>query len=143
MKNRFIKIFGITIVTALALASCDKGFEEMNKNPNALTDPAVKSMFTLAEIYVDGQDFSNTRGNNIYAAQIVQHFASLGGAGSKYTYSSEYSGALFGESYGKGLNQIFQLLSVIENNPENNNMIQACRIMKVFLFQKLTDTYWV
>jgi len=141
MKNRFIKIFGITIVTALALASCDKGFEEMNTNPNALTDPAVKSMFTLAEIYVDGQDFSNTRGNNIYAAQIVQHFSSLGGPGSKYTYSSEYSGALFGESYGKGLNQIFQLLSVIENTPENSNTIQACRIMKVFLFQKLTDTY--
>ncbi|KAF2338004.1 SusD/RagB family nutrient-binding outer membrane lipoprotein [Flavobacterium nitrogenifigens] len=141
MKNRYIKIFCVAIVGALTLASCDKGFEEMNKNPNALTDPAVKSMFTLAEIYVDGQDFSNTRGNNLYAAQIVQQFSSLGGPGSKYTYSSEYSAALFGETYGKGLNQIFQLLSVVENTPENSNMIQACRIMKVFLFQKLTDTY--
>lgn len=141
MKNRFIKIFCIAVVGALTLASCDKGFEEMNKNPNALTDPALKSMFTLAEIYVDGQDFSNTRGNNLYAAQIVQHFSSLGGPGSKYTYSSEYSAALFGETYGKGLNQIFQLMSVIPEGPENSNMIQACRIMKVFLFQKLTDTY--
>ncbi|MEZ0129679.1 hypothetical protein AB9T88_07920 [Flavobacterium sp. LBUM151] len=70
MKNKAIKIFGIAIVSAMTLASCDKGFEEMNTNPNALTDPAIKSMFTLAEIYVDGQDFSNTRGNNIYAAQI-------------------------------------------------------------------------
>ncbi|WP_427872521.1 hypothetical protein [Flavobacterium sp. MMS24-S5] len=78
MKNRYIKIFCVAIVGALTLASCDKGFEEMNKNPNALTDPAVKSMFTLAEIYVDGQDFSNTRGNNLYAAQIVQQFSSLG-----------------------------------------------------------------
>lgn len=141
MKNKFIKIFGIAIVSAMTLASCDKGFEEMNTNPNALTDPAVKSMFTLAEIYVDGQDFSNTRGNNIYAAQIVQQFSSLGGSGSKYTYSSEYSAALFGETYGKGLNQIFQLMSVLPDTPENSNMIQACRIMKVFLFQKLTDTY--
>lgn len=141
MKNRYIKIFCVAIVGVLTLASCDKGFEEMNTNPNALTDPAVKSMFTLAEIYVDGQDFSNTRGNNIYAAQIVQQFSSPTGAGSKYSYSSEYSAALFGETYGKGLNQIFQLLSVVENTPENSNMIQACRIMKVFLFQKLTDTY--
>lgn len=141
MKNKFIKIFCIAIVGAITLTSCDKGFEDMNTNPNALTDPAVKSMFTLAEIYVDGQDFSNTRGNNIYAAQIVQQFSSLTGAGSKYTYSSEYSGALFGESYGKGLNQIFQLLSVVKDTPENSNMIQACRIMKVFMFQKLTDTY--
>lgn len=141
MKNRYIKIFCIAIVSAMTLASCDKGFEEMNKNPNALTDPAVKSMFTLAEIYVDGQDFSNTRGNNLYAAQIVQQFSSLGGPGSKYTYSSEYSAAFFGETYGKGLNQIFQLLSVVDNTPENTNMIQALRIMKVFLFQKLTDTY--
>lgn len=141
MKNKFIKIFAIAIVGAITLASCDKGFEEMNTNPNALTDPAIKSMFTLAEIYVDGQDYSNTRGNNGYAGQIVQHFASLGGPGSKYTYSSEYSGSLFGESYGKGLNQIFQLTSVIKDTPENSNTIQACRIMKVLMFQKLTDTY--
>jgi hypothetical protein len=140
MKNN-IKIFCAAIVGAITLISCDKGFEEMNTNPNALTDPAIKSMFTLAEIYVDGQDFSNTRGNNIYAAQIVQHFSSLGGSGSKYTYSSEYSAALFGESYGKGLNQIFQLLSVLEDTPENSNMIQSLRIMKVLMFQKLTDTY--
>ncbi|WP_337968744.1 SusD/RagB family nutrient-binding outer membrane lipoprotein [uncultured Flavobacterium sp.] len=141
MKNKFIKIFCIAIVGAMTLTSCDKGFEEMNTNPNALTDPAIKSMFTLAEIYVDGQDYSNTRGNNAYAAQIVQHFSSLGGPGSKYTYSSEYSGSLFGETYGKGLNQVFQLLSVVKDTPENTNMIQACRIMKVFMFQKLTDTY--
>ncbi|WP_166923921.1 SusD/RagB family nutrient-binding outer membrane lipoprotein [Flavobacterium poyangense] len=141
MKNKYIKIFCAALVGTLTLTSCDKGFEEMNKNPNALTDPAVKSMFTLAEIYVDGQDFSNTRGNNSYAAQIVQHFSSLGGPGSKYTYSPEYSASLFGESYGKGLNQIMQLLSVLENTPENSNMIQACRIMKVMMFQKLTDTY--
>jgi len=141
MKNKFIKIFCIAIVSAMTVASCDKGFEEMNTNPNALTDPAINSMFTLAEIYVDGQDFSNTRGNNIYAAQIVQHFSALTGAGSKYAYSSEYSGALFGESYGKGLNQIFQLMSVLPDTPESSNMRQACRIMKVFLFQKLTDTY--
>jgi hypothetical protein len=141
MKNRYIKIFCIAIVSAMTLASCDKGFEEMNTNPNALTDPAVKSMFTLAEIYVDGQDFSNTRGNNIYAAQIVQQFSSPGGAGSKYTYSSEYSAALFGETYGKGLNQIFQLMSVLPNTDENSNAIQALRIMKVIMFQKLTDTY--
>lgn len=141
MKNRYIKIFCVAIVSAMILASCDKGFEEMNTNPNALTEPAVKSMFTLAEIYVDGQDFSNTRGNNIYAAQIVQQFSSPGGAGSKYTYSSEYSAALFGESYGKGLNQIYQLMSVLPNTDENSNAIQALRIMKVLMFQKLTDTY--
>lgn len=141
MKNKFIKIFCIAIVGAMTLTSCDKGFEEMNTNPNALTDPAVKSMFTLAEIYVDGQDFSNTRANNGYAGQIVQHFSSLGGPGSKYTYMSEYSGSLFGESYGKGLNQIFQLMSVVKDAPENTNMIQALRIMKVLMFQKLTDTY--
>lgn len=141
MKNKYIKIFCIAIVSAMTFTACDEGFEDLNKNPNALIDPAPKSMFTLAEIYIDGQDYSNTRGNNGYAAQIVQHFSSLGGPGSKYTYSSEYSGSLFGESYGKGLNQILQLMSVLPETAENSNMIQACRIMKVFMFQKLTDTY--
>ncbi len=141
MKNKYIKIFCIAIVSAMTLTSCDNGFEEMNTNPNALTDPAIKSMFTLAEIYIDGQDYSNTRGNLGYASQIVQHFATVTGPGSKYSYSPEYSGSLFGETYGKGLNQILQLMSVLPDTPENSNVIQACRIMKVFMFQKLTDTY--
>ena len=93
MKNKYIKIFCIAIVSAMTLTSCDKGFEEMNENPNALTNPAVKSMFTLAEIYMDGQDYSNTRGNMAYASQMVQHISSLEGAGSIYSYSSEYSGS--------------------------------------------------
>jgi hypothetical protein len=141
MKNKYIKVLCIAIVSAMTFTSCDKGFESLNENPNALTDPAVKSMFTLAEIYMDGQDYSNTRGNLAYASQIVQHVASVNGAGSVYSYSSEYSGSLFGETYGSGLNQIFQLLSVVPNTAENTNMIQASRIMKVFMFQKLTDTY--
>ena len=141
MKNQFIRLFSIAIVSAMTLSSCENGFEEMNTDPNALTTPSNKSMFTLAEVYMDGQDYSNTRANNIYAAQFVQHFASLGGPGSKYTYSGEYSGSLFGETYGKGLSQTFQLMSVLPNTSENLNMIQACRIMKVYMFQRLTDTY--
>jgi hypothetical protein len=141
MKNQFIKFFSIAIVSAMTLTSCENGFEEMNTDPNALTTPSPKSMFTLAEVYMDGQDYSNTRANNIYAAQIVQQFSSIGGSGSVYSYDGGYSGSLFGESYGKGLSQIFQLMSVLPNTAENSNMIQACRIMKVFMFQKLTDTY--
>ena len=35
----------LTAATMLA-TSCDKGFEDMNKNPNALTDPVLENLFT-------------------------------------------------------------------------------------------------
>ncbi|WP_264532399.1 SusD/RagB family nutrient-binding outer membrane lipoprotein [Flavobacterium sp. N502540] len=142
MKNKYIKLFCTAIFAAVTLTSCDKGFEELNQNPNTTTVPQLKSMFTLAEVYTNGQDYSNTRGNIIYAEQMIQHFVSPGSSGTIYSLNNAASGALFDEAYGKfGLGHIFQLMSVMPNTPENSNMIQACRIMKVILFQKLTDTY--
>lgn len=141
MKNKLIPYIGALLLGVFSLSSCDNGFEEMNENPNAVLKPDPKSMFTLAEVYMNGQDYSHTRTNNLYTSQFVQHFAQPGSSGSIYVWSGSLSGAIFGETYGKGLNQTFQLMSVIPQTDEYANMNQACRIMKAYMFQRLTDAY--
>lgn len=141
MKNKFIQYISVFLLGVFTLSSCDNGFEEMNKDPNAVITPDLKSMFTLAEVFMNGQDYSHTRTNNLYTSQFVQHFAQPGGVGSVYVWSSAYSSALYGETHGKGLNQTFQLMSVLPQTDEYANMYQACRIMKAYMFQRLTDVH--
>jgi hypothetical protein len=141
MKSNITKYLSIGIGCIMALASCDKGFEELNKNPNAYVTPDVNSIFTLSEVYMNGQNFENHRANLIYTSEIVQHFASFGYPGDKYSYNAEWSGAFFGSSYGNGIKETTQLLSTIPNTPENANKRSAIRVMRVYLFHRLTDLY--
>ena len=36
------------------VSSCDKGFEEMNNNPNAYTQPVLGNLFTISQVRTAG-----------------------------------------------------------------------------------------
>lgn len=141
MKNNLIKYLSTGLGCILVLTSCDKGFEDLNKDPNAYVTPDVNSVFSLSEVYMNGQDYENHRANLIYTSEMVQHFASFTYSGDKYDYSKEWSGAFFGSTYSNGVKHTVQLLSTIPNTPENANKRSAVRIMKAYLFHRLTDLY--
>jgi hypothetical protein len=141
MKNNLIKYLSAVTVCIMALTSCDKGFEELNKDPNAYVTPDANSIFSLSEVYMNGGGFENHRANLIYASEIVQHFASFGYPGDKYTYVPEWSGALFGSSYSGGIREATQLLNNIANTPENANKRSAVRIIRAYILHRVTDLY--
>jgi hypothetical protein len=141
MKSNLIKYLSIGVGCIITLTHCDKGFEDLNKNPNAYVTPDVNSIFSLSEVYMNGQNFENHRANLIYTSEIVQHFASFGYPGDKYTYVPEWSGAFFGSSYGNGIKESTQLLTNIDDIPENVNKRSAVRIIRAYLFHRLTDLY--
>lgn len=139
MKNNIIKL--LVLSGLFFLSSCDKGFKDLNKNPNAYVTPDVSSIFSLAEVYMNGQNFENHRANLIYTSEIVQHFASYAYPGDKYTYVPEWSGAFFGSSYGSGVKESIQLLNIIPDDAENVNKRSAVRIIKAYVFHRITDLY--
>ncbi|WP_276503618.1 SusD/RagB family nutrient-binding outer membrane lipoprotein [Terrimonas pollutisoli] len=142
MKNNLIKKLAIGIGCICVLGSCDKGFEKLNENPNAYVIPDPNSIFTLSEVYMNGQNFENHRANLIYTSEIVQHLASYGYPGDKYTYVPEWSGAFYGSSYGLGIKETTQLLtSIIPDEAENANKRSAVRIIRAYVFHRLTDLY--
>ena len=91
--NRYLIDIKLCITLALlTLSSCDKGFEEMNKNPNAYNEPVIANMFSLSVVNIAGTGDDRDHGNGSYASGIMQYFASLDKhlKGEKYLYEQGY-----------------------------------------------------
>ncbi|AOW10282.1 SusD/RagB family nutrient-binding outer membrane lipoprotein [Flavobacterium gilvum] len=143
MKNKFKKYIGIGIGCVFSLTSCDRGFEEMNQNPNAYTQADINSMFTNNEVLMRGFQYSHYQADIQFVSLAMQHLASLRTNqfhGDKYLYEDNTSGGFFQE-YENGIKEITHLLSVIPNTPENVNKISAARVIKVYMFHQITDLY--
>jgi hypothetical protein len=127
----------------LTFTSCTKDFEDLNKNPNEITDPNLDYIFSYAIVRANGQGFEMHRANLIYSSAMVQHFASLNAywTGDKYTYSSEYSSAFFGSMYPSAVRELTQLVKYTSEDPALINKNSASRIMRVYAMHRLTDLY--
>lgn len=125
--------------------SCDKNFENINRNPNVATADNFKPGYLFTNVQM--QTFFSDEGmqsNLYYFGTFVQHFASLedegffAWPGDKYVYRQADNDNLWNNTY-----NIAKLLQdVIEQKKEDNdNLYQMARIWKVILFQRLTDAY--
>jgi hypothetical protein len=131
--------FGVAIV--LSLTSCDKGFEEMNRNPNAYTDPVLNNLFSNVVITgYDQRSIDKSKNQGCY----VQYFASLNPGqwpADKYVYKQNYNDGLWEEKYSIPLKLVTQILSLTKDNPELVNQYNIARIMRVEVMHFITDMY--
>ena len=79
IKQQFIRLtIQSSLILILLASACDSGFEEMNKNPNAFTDPVIGSLFSYNLIRTAGSSDDNTLyPNDKLAGAMMQIFASL------------------------------------------------------------------
>ncbi|MDO1448571.1 SusD/RagB family nutrient-binding outer membrane lipoprotein [Rhodocytophaga aerolata] len=128
---------------AAFFVSCDKGFEEMNTNPNAVTEPVIESMFSTNILRTSGTDFESHRTNLIYAGAMIQHFASTTTywSGDKYLFNDQYSGAFYVRAYPDQVKEIEQIIAEVQDNPEQINHYAITRIWRVFIYHRITDLY--
>lgn len=132
----------LTAATMLA-TSCDKGFEDMNKNPNALTDPVLENLFTYNLVKTAGTGYENHRANLIYCGAMVQHFASLNTywSGDKYLSNVEYYSAYFDTGYQNQVKEIEQIISLTKDNTALSNKYNVARIWRAYIYSRMTDLY--
>jgi hypothetical protein len=127
--------------------SCsEKYLDEVNTNPNAATADNTNPNYLLT----DGQlTFANTGyGELLYPAPAIQALASTFnyyGNGDKYTNSggfTGYQGLIFGQGY-TALSRLQQAIDVANTQGATRytNVIAISNIMKVMIFQRITDTY--
>jgi hypothetical protein len=135
--------------------ACNKdSLKELNIDPQSLPTINLNFIFTSAEL---GAAASGSSGDNRYidwrtniglTSMAIQQVANAGGGiapGDKYTENPEVSNAPFEHIYGDQLKNIATILR--ETSPggfaegQYNNMRQAARILRVFLFSRLTDYY--
>src|SRR5687767_548450 len=154
MKYLKILIF-FTAIGVVLHTSCNKdNLKNLNINPQALSTIDLNFLFTSAQL---GAASGGSAGDNRYidwrtnigmASTAIQHLASTGSisnVGDKYLENFETNSAPFEFIYGDQLKHIGEILK--QSGPggfaegQNENLRQATRILRAFLFHRLTDYY--
>jgi hypothetical protein len=155
---KYLKTYILALTIALSLlASCDTDeLHDLNVNPQTVDEIDVNFLFTAAEL---GAAAGGSAGDNRYidwrtnigmAAHAIQQLACgdcPGGIspGDKYGHNAETDAAPFEFIYGDQLKNIAEILK--ETGPGGydeggkTTMRNASRILRAFLFHRLTDYY--
>jgi len=137
MKRQFSPII-LVFLLCFALSGCDKGFEEMNTNPNA--SPLVNPAFTFTKAELDGA--ANAMVLLQGTMQYTTSYNDVAGFGAKYVLSQRSSSYLaFTNAYPKEINEIISVINTIKDDPAQVNLLSASRIWKAYIFSRLTDLY--
>ncbi len=156
----------LLVLAVLLLPACDQDarFEDLNTNPTQASSIPPDFLFTTAQMAIAGTRYEAWRSNLIYPEAMIQHLAETWYTGDKYTTNSDWLSALWTVSYnGNGDGQrapIKLLVDLIYNNVDPEcaeaqeiytecapkeatlvNKVAAARILRVFVFHRLTDMY--
>jgi len=152
---KYLKILVCCIaIAAMVATGCNKdSLKDLNNNPQAATTIDVNFLFTSAQL---GAASGGSRGDNRYidwrtnigiASTTIQQLAAIGDIsnnGDKYLENMESNSAPFQFIY----TDLRSLATVIKETSTggyaagtNNNTKQAARILRAFLFHRLTDYY--
>ena len=146
MKKKF---FLYCVFTILIATSCDKNFEEINIDHTKLTEQNMQYnyLFTSAQLFAagngDGYSAGTWESSVSYASTMMQQLASVSGYwyGDKYIYNANYNGAFWRWQYPTSIKNIIDLMNHLKTDEQRKNLYQISRILKVFLFQRMTDLY--
>ena len=128
---------------ALVLGSCDDGFEDLNVNPTKPSQVPVTSKLTAAQLFTSGERYENWRTGLIYQSTMMQHYATTAGywAGDKYTWNKGYASSLIDRYYGNAVKTLVDIQFQLDEEGAPEEMKAITRILKVFVFSRLTDLY--
>ena len=134
----------ITFLALGVLASCefDKGFEEMNVNPNSASQVGVATKITKLQTDISGSRYENWRNSFIYNSTIVQHHAENNWwAGDTYNRNDDWSFAQWNQAYGGMVKGVQDIITQLETEGDTGTHMGMARIMRVFVFHRITDLY--
>lgn len=143
MKRNLGSTTWLSILIAVLLSACDKGFEEMNQDPNAYTTPVISNLFTTSVIRTAGTGTNDRNRTNIkYFAGTMQYMASLGTnwSGDKNFENGQF-GDLFFEIYNSHLPELQEVIAATEGNPDLVNHNAMANIWRVYVLHRATDIY--
>lgn len=152
---KYLKKIACVVFTMALLTACNKKeFTDLNINSQANNSLNLNFVFTTVQL---GAASAGSSGDNRYidwrtnigmTAYAIQHLANAGGGiapGDKYTENPESSAAPWDFIYGDQLKNLALILKESGQggfaDGQNKNLRQASRILRAFLFGRLTDYY--
>jgi len=136
MKDYFFRKAAIAVIMLLGI-SCDKGFEELNINPNAATNVIPEYLLTKAQL-------SSARFDYFMLGGAMQHMATynIGQAqGDKYVGNLGWQSNLFENFYINECVEIEEVIRSVSGNPDQVNKLAVARIWRAFVYHRITDMY--
>ncbi len=133
----------VTVMSLLLVTACDKGFEEMNVNPNAYTTPTINPLFTTSLIRVVGTGTADRNRTNIkFLSGAIQYFSTL----TNYWYGEKgvvhsQSGNFFETVYTSHLRELSVVIASTEGDPNFINQNAIAKIWKIYALHRVTDAY--
>lgn len=147
MNKIILKISQLTliigIVFTILLISCDKEFEEMNKNPNAYTSPSLPNLFTTSIIRTVGTGTADRNRVNIkHLSGAMQYHATLQNFwyGEKGIVNSQ-AGNFFETVYTTHLRNLAVILNETADKPDLVNQNGIAKIWWIYAIHRVTDAY--
>ncbi|MCC5941561.1 MAG: SusD/RagB family nutrient-binding outer membrane lipoprotein [Balneolaceae bacterium] len=140
------KLFRTAIVLFAAVflfQACDDGLTDINVNPTQADQLDPQFKFTRAVLQAAEDEFETWRGNLIHASSMIQHLSSTitGWSGDRYTINNEYTGAFWNVMYPNTVKTIEDIMAQVQDDPDMVNMYAQTRILRVFVYHRLTDFY--
>lgn len=133
----------LLLMMALFIGACDEGFDELNVNPTKPAAIAAANKLTAVQKFISGGRYENWRAGLIYQSTMMQHIATTAGYwdGDKYTWNRGYASSLMDAHYGSTIKTIEDLRFQLDNEEAPEEMKAIVRIMRVFIFSRLTDLH--
>lgn len=133
----------IVLLLALILGACDSGFEEMNVDPTKPEQVDIKNKLSITLLYTSGSRYEVWRNMLIYNATMIQHLATTTSywAGDKYLRNDGYASSQIDRDYENAIKTIEDMLLQVEQEGHPAEMEAIVRILRVFVFHRLTDLY--
>ncbi|MCB0686617.1 MAG: SusD/RagB family nutrient-binding outer membrane lipoprotein [Saprospiraceae bacterium] len=122
----------------LLMASCDKGFDELNTNPVRLT--SINPVFQLnASIISSAYGYNNLTYETTIVRQMITPFVGVGTGGNLNQDNRSATQGNWQDGY---RNMVKNLVGGISHaDPSRTNLLSMLRIWKAHTFMVLTDTY--
>jgi hypothetical protein len=139
-------LLAVVAASVLGLSGCDKGFEEMNIDPNQPTQVPAENLLTQAQLSLN-QLFWGRAANANFAMLMVQYFANNEYAeASRYTLPNANFDGIWNTAYAGGLNDLEVAKTIVENNEAITDAVRANQwaildILQVWAFHNLTDIF--
>ncbi len=137
------KIVYILIALTFLVSACDNGFDELNVDPTKPNQVDAKFKLPVAQLNISGGRYENWRANLIYCSTMMQHFSSLTTywSGDKYLWNKGYASSLIDSNVGSAVKDLQDIMVQLEAEKKPAEMKAIVRILRVFVFHRLTDLY--
>ena len=142
--SKYFKHIGLLLIITLSV-SCKKGFDEMNKNPNAITDELINADYLFPKSVIKAFDSYNVGVNTELWALMTwtQMVASTNSVSldEEFQYGGSDVDLIWSVYYTEALSNVNEVIKLTDDVPADVNKNAIARIWKAYLFHIVTDLW--